>query len=81
MNIDLKIGDCLELMNDIPDCSIDFICADLPYGMTALKWDKYIDMIELWKQYKRIIKKKGTIALFSSQPFTSKLISSNEKDF
>ena len=74
-------GDCLELMKDIPNGSIDMILTDLPYGMTAPKWDEYIDMVELWKQYNRIIKKNGTIALFASQPFTTKIISSNEKDF
>ena len=49
--------------------------------MTAPKWDEHIDMVELWKQYNRIIKKNGTIALFASQPFTTKIISSNENDF
>ncbi len=78
---EIYLGDCLELMKDIPDKSIDFICCDLPYGMTAPKWDEHIDMNELWKQYNRIIKKGGTIALFASQPFTTKLIASNEKDF
>ncbi len=80
-NNEIYLGDCLELMNEIPDKSIDFICCDLPYGMTAPKWDEHIDMNELWKQYNRIIKKGGTIALFASQPFTTKLIASNEKDF
>ena len=77
----LYLGDCLEIMNNISDNSVDFICCDLPYGMTAPKWDENIDMVELWKHYNRIIKKDGTIALFASQPFTTKLISSNEKDF
>lgn len=77
----LYFGDCLEVMKDIADESIDFILCDLPYGQTAPKWDKIIDIKELWKQYNRIIKKDGTIALFASQPFTTKLISSNEKDF
>jgi len=79
--IELIQGDCLEKMKDIPDKSIDMILCDLPYGMTAPKWDKFIDMKELWKAYNRIIKKTGTIALFASQPFTTKMISSNEKDF
>lgn len=74
-------GDCLDIMKNISDKSIDMICADLPYGVTASKWDEHIDILELWKQYNRIIKDNGTIALFSSQPFTTKLIASNEKDF
>jgi DNA modification methylase len=74
-------GDCLEVMKELADKSVDLILCDLPYGMTAPKWDVFIDMKELWKEYNRIIKKDGTIALFASQPFTTKLIASNEKDF
>ena len=74
-------GDCLEIMKDIPDKSIDLILCDLPYGMTAPKWDEHIDIKKMWIEYKRIIKDKGSIVLFASQPFTTKLISSNEKDF
>jgi len=81
MNIDLRFGDTIEQMKSIPDSCIDFIFCDLPYGLTAPKWDQHIDMVELWNQYNRLIKKNGTIALFSSQPFTTKIISSNEKDF
>lgn len=73
--------DCLVGMKDIPDKSIDMILCDLPYGITAPRWDEKIDMIKLWKEYKRIIKNNSVMALFSSQPFTTKLISSNEKDF
>ncbi len=74
-------GDCLEVMKQISNNSIDMVLCDLPFGITAPKWDEQINMSELWKQYNRILKKDGTIALFSSQPFTTKLISSNEKDF
>lgn len=77
----ITCGDCLEIMKQISDNSIDMILCDLPFGMTAPKWDKHINMALLWKQYKRILKSNGTIALFASQPFTTKLISSNEKDF
>ena len=52
-------GDCLELMQDIPDKSIDAIIADLPYGTTACKWDTIIPFEPLWEQYKRIIKDNG----------------------
>lgn len=75
--IDLRHGDCLELMKDIPDKSIDMILCDLPYGTTALKWDKHIDLKKLWIEYERIIKDNGIIALFSMEPFTSLLITSN----
>ena len=77
-NIQLFKGDCLELMKDIPDGSIDMILCDLPYGTTACKWDSVIPFKSLWEQYKRIIKDKGVIALFGAEPFSSHLRISNE---
>jgi site-specific DNA-methyltransferase (adenine-specific) len=79
--IDLRKGDCLELMKDIEDKSIDAIICDLPYGTTACKWDTVIPFEPLWEQYKRIIKDNGAIVLFGSQPFTSALVMSNPKWF
>jgi site-specific DNA-methyltransferase (adenine-specific) len=69
--------DCLEGMKLIPDKSIDMILCDLPYGITACKWDTVIPFEPLWGQYKRIIKEGGVIVLTASQPFTTKLIESN----
>lgn len=77
--IELKQGDCLELMKDIPSHSIDMILCDLPYGTTSCKWDIIIPFEPLWEEYKRIIKNNGAIALFGKQPFTSFLIQSNLK--
>jgi len=78
---EILLGDCLELMQDIPDKSIDAIIADLPYGTTDCKWDSVIPFEPLWEQYKRIIKDNGAIVLFGSQPFTSALVMSNPKMF
>ena len=74
-------GDCLEVMKDIPDKSIDMILCDLPYGTTACKWDTIIPFEPLWEQYKRIIKDNGAIVLTASQPFTSALVMSNPDMF
>ena len=71
--IELIRGDCLEKMKDIPAGSIDMILCDLPYGTTACKWDVVIPFEPLWVQYKRIIKDKGAIVLFGSEPFSSHL--------
>ena len=79
--IDLRLGDCLEIMKTIEDNSIDMILCDLPYGTTACKWDTIIPFEPLWKQYKRIIKDNGAIVLTASQPFTSALVISNIKMF
>lgn len=79
--IELKQGDCLEIMKEIPDKSIDMILCDLPYGTTLCKWDSIIPFNKLWEQYKRIIKNNKPIVLFGSQPFTTKLINSNIDDF
>lgn len=75
--IELFQGDCLEIMKNIPDKSVDMVLCDLPYGTTACKWDTLIDLNMLWKHYKRVLTPKGNIILFASQPFTTTLISSN----
>lgn len=81
MDFKLYNGDCLELMNDIKDKSIDMILCDLPYGTTACKWDIIIPFNELWQQYKRIIKDEGAIVLFGVEPFSSYLRLSNIEDY
>ena len=79
--IQLIKGDCLIEMQNIPDKSIDAIICDLPYGTTACKWDTVIPFEPLWKQYNRIIKNNGAIALFGSEPFSSALRMSNIKQY
>ena len=74
-------GDCIQVMEKIPDESIDLILCDLPYGTTTNKWDFQIPLDKLWKQYLRIIKKNGVIALTSQGIFTARLIISGEKYF
>ncbi len=74
-------GDCLEVMQKIPNKSIDMILCDLPYGTTQNQWDSLIPLNQLWEQYERIIKDKGVIILTSQGVFTAKLILSNEKLF
>lgn len=73
----LLLGDCLELMREIPNNSIDMIFTDLPYGTSPASFDTPLNLEKLWFHYKRIIKKNGAILLFCIQPFTSKLIMSN----
>ena len=79
--IDLRLGDCLELMKNIPAGSVDMVLCDLPYGITRNKWDSIIPLDRLWERYKRVIKENGAIVLFSAEPFTSLLITSNIKWF
>ena len=79
--VDLRLGDCLEVMKTIPDGSIDAIITDPPYGTTACKWDSVIDFNLMWEQLNRIIKPNGAIVLFGSEPFSSALRMSNIKNF
>lgn len=74
-------GDCIRLMENIKDHSVDLILCDLPYGTTRNKWDSQIPLDQLWKAYRRIIKPRGVIALTSQGVFTAKLILSNEQWF
>ena len=70
-------GDCLDVMKEIPDGSVDMVMADPPYGTIACKWDTIIPFEPMWEQLKRVIKPNGVIVLTASQPFTTTLISSN----
>ena len=74
-------GECIKLMKNIESKSIDLILCDLPYGTTDCSWDDIIPFDLLWEQYNRIIKDNGAIVLFSAQPFTTKLINSNIKNY
>lgn len=75
----IRQGDCLELMKEIPDESVDMILCDLPYGTSACKWDSIIPFEPMWQQYERIIKDTGAIVLFGNEPFSSALRLSNLK--
>lgn len=72
----LMLGDCLELMNDIPDSSVDMVLCDLPYGTSSNRWDVIIPFGPLWEQYERIVKEHGAIVLFGCEPFSTRLRSS-----
>lgn len=80
-NLQLLHGDCLEIMQNIPDKSVDLILCDLPYGTTDAEWDKAIPLDQLWEQYNRIRKDSAPVVLFGVEPFTSKLITSNIKQY
>lgn len=75
--IDIKQGDCIKLMQKLPDTFIDMILCDLPYGTTKCRWDTIIPFEDLWEQYMRIIKPNGAIVLFGQEPFSSLLRCSN----
>jgi site-specific DNA-methyltransferase (adenine-specific) len=79
--ITLWQGDCLELMKDIPDHSIDCIICDPPYGTTPIEWDKVIDFNLLWEQYNRIAKPNSAVVIFSQEPFATYLRMSNISNY
>lgn len=74
-------GDCLEVMKEIEDGSVDMVLTDPPYGTTACKWDSIIPLEPMWEQLNRIIKPNGAIVLFGSEPFSSSLRMSNIKNY
>ena len=80
-NYKLYQGDCLEVMKNIEDGSVDLILTDPPYGTSSCSWDSIIPFESMWEQLNRIIKPKNAIILFATQPFTSKLICSNINHF
>jgi len=74
-------GDCLKLMRDIPDGSVDLVLCDPPYGTTGCSWDSVLPFDQLWAEYNRVVKPDGVVALFAAQPFTTQLIESNRRAF
>ncbi len=79
--MELIYGDCLEKMKDIEKGSVDLILCDLPYGTTACSWDEIIPFSKLWDEYYRVLRPNGFIVLTASQPFSSKLVTSNISNF
>lgn len=78
---ELICGDCLEMMQFIPTASVDLILTDLPYGSTKNDWDHILDLEALWKEYERVIKDNGVIALWAQSPFDKVLACSNLKHY
>lgn len=79
--IELHHGDCLEVMREIPDATVDCVITDPPYGTTGMKWDAVVSMRAMWWEINRVIKSRSAIVLFASQPFTTMLIASNMEQF
>ena len=81
MSYQIYDGDCLDILKNIPDNSIDLILCDPPYGVTSLGWDQVIPFQDLWTELKRVTKQTAPIVLFSSGLFTVDLINSNRSMF
>ena len=77
MTYTIHHGNCLDILPTLPAQSVDAIIADPPYGTTACKWDSVIPLDAMWRELKRVIKPRGAVVLFASQPFTSALVMSN----
>jgi DNA modification methylase len=77
--LDLRHGECIEVMRSLPDQSVDMVLCDLPYGTTRNAWDSIIPFDDLWREYRRL--SRGAIVLTAAQPFTSALIMSNPKEY
>lgn len=75
----LYLGDCLDVMQRIPDQSVDLVLCDLPYGTTRNAWDSIIPFDQLWPAYRRVC--RGAFVLTAAQPFTSALVMSNPNAF
>ena len=79
--MDLRNGDCLEVMKELDDDSVDLLFADLPYGQTACKWDCLIDLELFWKEVNRVCKLEGAMVFTCTTKFGVSLINSNPKNF
>ena len=75
----LICGDCMELLPEIQDGSVDMVLCDMPYGSTKNTWDQKLPLDKLWEQYSRIVKEHGAICLFADGMFLADLMKSNRK--
>ena len=78
---DVLRGNCFDWLPEIPNNSVDLVLTDLPYGITACKWDTPIDLAEMWKQLNRVCKERAAMVFTAAQPFTAALIMSNPRNF
>ena len=76
-------GDCIEVMSSLidEDVKVDLILTDLPYGVTACKWDTIIPFNEMWYHIDKITCPTTPILLFGTEPFSSNLRMSNIKNY
>lgn len=79
--IELYNNSCFEIFPQLEDNSVDMVCVDPPYGTTSIDWDNVLDFNLMWKELNRIVKPKGNILIFGSQPFSSLVVTSNIKQF
>lgn len=77
----LYLGDCMEILPTLPAASVQNVLADLPYGTTANKWDSVLPLEELWASLIRVAVPNCAFVMTASQPFTSRLVLSNEAMF
>ena len=77
----IKQGDCLELMKELPDGTVDLILTDLPYGVTMAPFDIKLDLPAMWTQFNRVTKRNAAVVLFAQQPFSAELVMSNRRNF
>jgi DNA modification methylase len=82
---DLRLGDCLEVMADIPDGSVDMVLTDPPYGTVKgagldgwdaerTAWDNALEPADIFDNAERVLRTNGALSLFSQEPYTSRLI-------
>ncbi|WP_279084134.1 DNA-methyltransferase [Kluyvera ascorbata] len=81
MSIILHNADCFDVFPTIASGTVDLVCADIPYGTTQCRWGSVLDLETMWAELYRIAKPNAAIVLFSAQPFTSILVSSNLADW
>jgi len=79
--MDLRTGDCLEVMKDLNDNSVDIMFADLPYCQTKMAWDLLIDLELFWKEINRVCKDDAPMIFTCTTKFGNSLINSNPKNF
>lgn len=74
-------GCCYEFLPRLAEQSVDLILSDFPYGTTQAECDRKLDLGVIWAHFQRVLKPRGNVVLFASQPFTTELVNSNPRWF
>lgn len=65
--IDLRHGDCLDVLKSLPDNSVDAVVTDPPYGLSFMgkKWDYDVPSEDIWRECLRVLKPGGHLLAFA----------------
>ena len=79
--MELYNEDCIKILSELPDNSIDLVLTDPPYGTIASKWDNVIPFDKIKDNLYRVLRPHGSIMLFASGLFVPRVMLFDEENY